>query len=797
MPTNPFRRISSRPNANESGEKMSDTIKMNDFLRANLFTVGGSAVESETGTVHCSGSGWAVRSFTLNQPEASPVRIVCESRSENADGNNAYEYSLLAKIEYADGTTNRASWAPFNDGTLHYTDYLPFDRGTHDWRKNTLILNPAKPIRKVDATLLFRNHTGTAEFRGLELKDSSRLQVKLFDFMPVDPAALPREGLILRDVSTGLIAPGLAGIQTEIRKETRGNADLYRVLLNLQEPADSDRVFTLYFLRPISQHGAVMHLPGIAETPIVAGRDRDYGDFVFWGIGANGFCARTPFVAVDNGETGSAIGFDPEHPAFARLAYSGTMHALYAAFDLALTPEKRSVELSFACFRFNRGEDFRGALTRYMELYPEAYRVRARKQGNWMPFAPISELPHWEDFHFQFKEGDGEPEWDRAHGIDSFRYTEPMTYWMNMPDGVNKDAASISAYRAALAADENSPRNRQAKMLESSSMTGSDGRDERIALDRPWCRGAVWSVNSSPRVTGDLTDFKLKWNDEVAAKHYTPGAKLELSGEYVDSCEGYVTATIGHRRDQFSTVDFPLTFSAGTHLPGIFKGGIAFEYIRELRDEMHARGKLTMANGTPGAMWFLPPLLDVAGIETDWNPEGKWEPMSVAELRFRRSACGAKPYCLLMNTNFRLFSAEMSVKYMKRALAFGIFPGFFSADAATGQYFRDPALYERDRAAFVRYLPIVRQLAEAGWQVLTDAVCDDAGIALERFGKEYLTVFNESAEEKLCSIELSGAWKNAIRAENLLDGAVLPIENGKLRFSLRSEDVAAFQLNIE
>ena len=50
-----------------------------------------------------------------------------------------------------------------------------------------------------------------------------------------------------------------------------------------------------------------------------------------------------------------------------------------------------------------------------------------------MPFAKISQVKGWEDFGFQFKEGNDETAWDDAHGILTFRYTEPMTWWMPMP----------------------------------------------------------------------------------------------------------------------------------------------------------------------------------------------------------------------------------------------------------------------------------------------------------------------------------------------------------------------------
>ncbi len=128
-------------------------------------------------------------------------------------------------------------------------------------------------------------------------------------------------------------------------------------------------------------------------------------------------------------------------------------------------------------------------------------------------------------------------------------------------------------------------------------------------------------------------------------------------------------------------------------------------------------GKLMMANGdarTGSAGW--PPLLDVMGTETDWNPGGRWRPMSDAELLYRRALCKGKPYCFLMNTDFEEFPHELVEKYMKRSLAYGMFPGFFSHNASQGHYFTRPELYDRDRPLFKKYVPLCKRVAEAGWR---------------------------------------------------------------------------------
>ena len=66
-----------------------------------------------------------------------------------------------------------------------------------------------------------------------------------------------------------------------------------------------------------------------------------------------------------------------------------------------------------------------------------------------MPFAKISGVEGWEDFGFKFKEGDDETSWDDQHGMITFRYTEPLTWWMRMPNDVPRTHRRRAGVRAA------------------------------------------------------------------------------------------------------------------------------------------------------------------------------------------------------------------------------------------------------------------------------------------------------------------------------------------------------------
>jgi hypothetical protein len=301
----------------------------------------------------------------------------------------------------------------------------------------------------------------------------------------------------------------------------------------------------------------------------------------------------------------------------------------------------------------------------------------------------------------------------------------------------------------------------------------------------------VWSMNSSPGILGQVTDFKNKWNLALREKLYGAGRKGDLDGEYVDSSEGYVTDELDFRREHFATAQAPLTFDTESHRPAIFRGLIATGYVRALAEDLHPMGKLTMANGTPDRTCLLAPWVDVMGTETDWNPGGKWRPMSDEQLMYRRIICGPKPYCFLMNSDFDRFSKELTEKYMKRCLAYGMFPGLFSANAATKTYFSQPALYNRDRELFRKYVPLCKVVAEAGWRPITGATCNIETVRVERFGDRYLTVFNDSREAKRVRIALGGSAAGAAR--ELVKGRDVKIVDGAFDLELGDEDVAVVE----
>ncbi|MBQ9873463.1 MAG: hypothetical protein IJM30_03275 [Thermoguttaceae bacterium] len=572
-----------------------------------------------------------------------------------------------------------------------------------------------------------------------------------------------------------------------------------------------------------------------------------------------------------NWSSALGLGIDPDYPAFYRIAHCASTRELYIVFDFALTKEKPRAEFRVPILRWEIDSDglsvkpsntavannvpfgsdpFRAAFDLYRRAFSERFRVRAVEQGGWMAFAKISKVPNWQDFGFQFKEGIDELAEDDAKGITSFRYTEPMTWWQQVEKSETSPKTKEAAYAAAkeLASDKDPKKWNvaEARALLTTGFEDKDGNPYGMALDTPWCDGVVWSMNDAPGLVelvkrgalsapdgiASIAGYESKWSDKIADQLYgepldvakLPKTREELidaqkrpgcDGEYVDSSEGYVTATLDFKRAHFAGMETPLAYDAEEKKPAIFRGLIAFEYVRKMSDDCHARGKLIMANATPSLHFWLAPQLDVLGTETNWNWGGSWRPMPDDELMYRRTLCCGKPYCFIMNTDFSKFSRELTEKFMKRSLAYGIFPGFFSADASTGHYFETPELYERDRELFKKYMPIVKCVAEAGWEPETGADANDPTLIVERFGAlddavvssnllrptedVYLTLFNDSDEEKEFSIALSEPLLRHVRDSNrdvveLLDDRDVSLTDGKIDGKIAPQDVKVFKI---
>ena len=692
------------------------------------------------------GASWKV---AFDQKEPQPFAVSAQGFPEKTDGDG--DFLIYVDVTYVDDT---CLWG----------QRVAFSRVLSEgWHERTVTIQPSKPVRYAIIYAMLRRTASRVRFRDVRVRMLEGNAANMLDSVAVKPRTVPETPCFLvRDVTakSGFAAiDGTAkGLRLAHSCERRSGARFFDATLTNQ--MEGDRAVTLVYAIPLPKGDLTWHIHPRASQPL-SGTNAEVRNTLTSTCGSGGL-SHWPFGAVTVGDKGLAIGLDPLAPAYFRTAVNPALRLLYISFDIGLAAEKPSAHVRFCVFPFDASEKFRGAFEAYMCIFPEAFAVRQKRHGIWMAFNKISTVQGWEDFGFAIKEGDNETAWDDANGITTFHYTEPGTWWMRI---------AAKNGRASLSMDE---------CIDKAMRLASDGdsmalawltsvcRDERgrpfgLQLDTPWCNGMVWSINSAPGVKGDVTDFDGKIGDKELAKRYPAGVvpPMGLDGEYVDSADMYVTAVLDFDRAHFGGMKTPLCFSRDTCAPGVFRGMIAYEYVRSLADRLHPQGRLVMGNSTPVRWCWLAPYLDVMGYEIDWNTKSGWQPASDEQMLFHRAMCGGKPFCYLMNTDLLTFSNEKMERFMMRSIAYGLFPGVFSKTTSGRHYFDWPELYNRDRALFKKYIPICRVVSEAGWRPVNRILAaDDENVFLEQFGPEngicYVTVFNNAQEPRKVLLRLKG-----------------------------------------
>ncbi|MGN0845899.1 MAG: hypothetical protein ACI4RA_00775 [Kiritimatiellia bacterium] len=721
----------------------------------------------------------AVWGLELRQAEARPFSVRTEALCEKGPGGGrTRDFSLYLDLTYADGDHLWGQAAEFAPDPK---------RG---WRKGTVTIVPEKSVRVASVYCLYRGLPGRVRFRAPVVQTHDGSGLVTFDAIPQEMAGFPKQGpgFLVRDVARegDVYAPIAVGRESKGLRldvtETPGADGSAHFKVKVADTTGRDRAVTLVYALPLPAGELVYEQDPRTSVPLAATASQrtDAGGV---GCGAGGL-NRWPFGAVTVGGAGFGLGIDTARPAFFRTAVHPRARLLFIAFDLGLAPEKRTAEFAFRSFRFTGG--FRGALARYAALEKSAFTTRVPEQGIWMPFASIQKVEGWEDFGFKFKEGNDEAAWDDAHGIFTFRYTEPTTWWLSMDraHGTNAFTMADCLAKTEALAQKGNP---WAVAWRETAMRDEDGERVGRVMDTPWCRGAIWILSPLPGIAGP-NEYGVKNAEADFAKSYAKPFPEGQDGEYIDSAEGYLTPALDFNRAVFAASETPLVFSSNDdHRPGVFKGLAMYEYARRTAHRVWPRGRFVMANGVPWRWPWLPAYVDVGGTETQWiDKEGRWRPEAHASLIYKRAMSMGKPYCYLQNVDFEKFRYEDMENFMRHCVAYGLFPGCFSHNASEGHYFKRPEIYNRDRPLFRKYVPLCRTLSEAGWRPVNELVStSDARVFAEQFGARYATVFN-SAKEPL---KVRLAAKAGARAAELVVGGALAFAGGSAEVEMRPDAV--------
>ena len=481
--------------------------------------------------------------------------------------------------------------------------------------------------------------------------------------------------------------------------------------------------------------------------------DGGYGDAV-----GRGKLSFYPLCAISVDGKGEALGIDLSVPIVYRL--EADKRELVAEFDIATSPlTDKFPNRSFfrlSRFKFDAGWGMRAALKQYYSVYPESFKKRVTREGIWLPFTPLRKIRNWNDFGFAYHEtswGSTDQEngrkvpsitSDKESGVLSFQYTEPWDIQLPIQ-------SSAIDYKTLLSS-EVIPKS-QKEFLDNSATEDKNGLWQVRRLKTPWFKSG-WAVsittNCNPDILGE-SRYRDILKDEI-----NPATKLNVDGIYFDSMEWNWHNDLNYRGEHFKYTNYPLTFSKDVGKPAIWNFTSEFEIMKKVADEMHSQGKLLMGNGHA---WnpFAAANLDLFGAELSWYSSGDHDTRA---LDFKRAISFQKPIVFLLNeglndTAFTGFPFKGYEIYFEKLLAYGFFPSFFSEDASSDPYWQDSAKVERGRPFFKKYIPIIKQISQAGWQPVTYATTNLKTIRIERFGegkKLFFTIRNNGKIDSDCIV---------------------------------------------
>jgi len=755
------------------------------------------------------------QTLQLDQSAPVPVLVQAWSRAANVTGRSDSHYSVYLDVF-------------FSEGDPLYGQQASFETGTHGWQQRSVLVIPQRPISRINVYGLFRNHRGRVWFDDFEAHEMTGADVTAFDGVPVTTAPSRQDGeegttyrtedglvlgydqqggcvstlrvddvdlhaasipsgFLVRDVAAdsdffGFPKGVCADLGLKLVAEFSEHPDHLAVSGTVSDTSGADRAITLVFALPVDAQGWAWHDDPRRERTI---KPRlEYMNAVQMGTGATGLASLYPWACINDADSALALGLDMSSPAQYRIGYNAGTRQFFIAYDFGLSRETSnfpgSASFKFVIYRSEPGWGFRSAAKKFYSIFPEHFRCRSKKQGIWMPFTDVSTVQGWQDFGFRYHEGNNNVPFDDRAGILSFRYSEPSTWWMRMPKDVPRTEQGVLQHLQGLAGSRNPAIRRAAQAVEVSGSRDGKGRRQFLIRNTPWCDGAVFSLNPNPFIPG-ASEARMYWNEGVKRRLYGPGAGGVQDGEYLDSLEAYVTATENFNREHFRTTTLPLTFSKDSKKPVIHKIFSTYEFTRWLSQDLHGMKKLLFANAVPHRFGFLCASLDVMGTETNWLRSGTWSPPPDSWFLFKRAMCYQKPYLLLMNTRFDAFTPLLVEKYFQRSLFYGIYPSMFSHNASDDPYWKNPKWYNRDRHLFKRYIPLVKRVAEAGWEPVTYASSSNPKVYVERFGPRaegdlYLTLLNASSERQEAVIHVSSQPLNVAevtQVEDLVTGARL------------------------
>jgi hypothetical protein len=785
----------------------------------------------------------AVQQVTLNQPYAKPIYVSGWSKAVNGPGGCKMNYSLYFDIKHTDGTTAPSPYVCFSGGThdweyveqvivptkpvatIHIWTMLNSSVATV-WFDDLAVGEYAGDIRDFDAgqviyaaptdkpwqgSSVLTVSSGDGLDLGLTQMGAAIASLRADGQELADSAGIHASGFYVRDVAAGSDFIHLGGTATQ-----QGNNIVFQgsdAALGLQltatfQPAGNhividaslkdtrgqDRAVSLYFALPIASQGWTWWKD--IRVSALANSQPEHRFALSTDWGSNGFMSHYTLSSL-SGPAGLALAYPMDQPSVSRFAYNSSTYQYYFVSELGLSartqPVPSQANVRFLLYKHDPAWGFRAAFDKYVQIYPRFFERRVQEDGVWVAHAELDGIPNIADFNIRFHETGNSRVYatDDALNAYTLRYlTEPWGYWLRPPTSVNtSDYNAVMTYVNGMLTSTVENTRRWGQAILSSGIHDANGRYTYEALSEAFAsHAAAFVLNGNPTLTipgYTSTKATQAWSPGLMEPYSRPDWGI-LDGEYIDSFESRGVYS-NFRQDHFPFSRLPLTFDKTTRrvvLPQIWSN---YELAKKISDDIHGINRYVMANSALLRWGFPAHLFDIMGSERGWVHNGAFLPDQDSLLNLWRTYSYRKPYAVLQNGDLTSFNQAMVEEYFQYCTFYGIYPSFFTHDGGVTNYWNRPDWYERDRAAHVKYIPIIKDLNQAGWEPVTGASSGNGAVYVERYGSGesfYLTLRNATtgAVNTTVAVDLARlglpAYDGYLIEELLAGGAPTPSLSG-------------------
>ena len=751
--------------------------------------------------------GAAIQRVDLNQAVARPIYFGGWSKASAVTAGCRMQYSLYVDIFYTDGTQALSQYVCFTGGThdWQYVDRVIFPQkpiasvwlwtmfqcaapGTA-WFDDLLvgefqgdicnyddvqILRQAPTERPWEGASVLQINSGDGLTLGLSASGGAPVSLKVNGQEQLDAASIYAGGFYARDVAAGSDYVHFGGTVTQsgsnlvfagsaptlglvVTATFRSGGTHIIVDASLQDTRGADRAISLFFALPLAPAGRTWWQDIRASAAAASAPEHRYIVQTDWG--ANGAMSRYCLADL-SGPAGLALAYPMDRPAVARFAYNSITRQFFVAYELGLTPRTLThpgrADVRFLLYSHDPAWGFREAFAKYVRIFPQFFTQRVTQGGTWVLHASLDGISNIADFSIKFHStGDaGVYSGDDSRNAFTLRYLcEPWGRWLVLPSNVDhRNYAAVMAYVESMRSSPIQSERNWGNAILSSGAFDAQGLYRYDPADEPfYSHAAAFVLNADPGIS--IPGYwpnrgQQGWGTSTKETYQHPEWGI-LDGELIDSFED--RGLISNFRQEHQTFsDYPLTFDLASKrivIPHVFS---SYEFAKMVSDDVHALGKYCMANGALLRWSFEACLFDVMGSERGWLAGSQFCPEGDTLLNFWRTMSYRKPYCVVQNTDLTVFNHQMVEKYFAVCAFYGIYPGFFTYNSGVTNYWERSDWYERDRDLFVKYMPKIIALNQAGWEPVTHASTNNSLVYIERYGSGncfYLTLRNMTAQE--------------------------------------------------